>query len=244
MKIAPQMELNILSTDLDAANIEKLTDMRLSTQASNGTQSVEIILGVLRQNIISMSGLVAEQVNVTLYDHADIIIGEQSFSQLYAETRNIWEYFYASFLLNDEFFFRIDRPESIKKVKLVVSHSSANVAIGNLLVSEALSIGRTQTEFRLGIKDYSIKTEDEFGDPLITERGYAKKGSFTIWVDNASTSRIYKYLSQIRAQVVLFIADDVGDMDAAVVFGIYRDFEILYTHKHRVALEIQIEQIY
>ncbi|MGE4510646.1 MAG: hypothetical protein AB7D43_06065 [Sulfurimonadaceae bacterium] len=244
MKIAPQMELNILSTDLDAANIEKLTDMRLSTKATNGTQSVEIVLGILRQNAISMSGLVAEQVNITLYDYADTILGEQSFSQLYADIGDIWEYFYASFLLNDEFFFRIDRPEIIKKIKIVVLHSSENVEIGNLLVSEALSIGRTQTEFRLGIKDYSIKTEDEFGDPLITERGYAKKGSFTVWVDNAFTNRIYKYLSEIRAQVVLFIADDVGEMDAAVVFGIYRDFEILYTHKHRVALEIQIEQIY
>lgn len=93
---------------------------------------------------------------------------------------------------------------------------------------------------QLGIQDYSVKTQDDFGNYQIVERSYSRKVSLLMRVDNEAVDALHRFLCRGTDQ---FPAIYIGatTYGASYVFGFYKEFNIEIPHNAFSVCSIEIE---
>lgn len=112
-------------------------------------------------------------------------------------------------------------------------------ALGACLVGKAFDIGTTEEGLSVGIQDYSIVEANAFGDYDITERAFAKRGSFTAKVLTADIPRVYRILSEQRAKKCLYIGSDSHTSTA--IYGFPADWSIVIQYETYAILNIELK---
>jgi hypothetical protein len=114
--------------------------------------------------------------------------------------------------------------------------SLATFAMGN-----AWTLGETIYGARVGINDFSRKETDDFGNQILVQRAYSKRGNFTVWCDNDGdvVSDNAQMLSDYRATNLVWIGSE--KFNATVIYGWARTWEaeIAYPTKSMFTLEIE-----
>lgn len=116
------------------------------------------------------------------------------------------------------------------------------VEVGSLLTGYSTTIGKTQYGLKAGIVDYSKKQADEFGNISIVERPYSKRMSGDVYVSNYDLNKVQRFLYNVRATPVLWMASDNPDLaEVSYVYGFYKDFSttISYPDVSMCSLEIE-----
>lgn len=114
--------------------------------------------------------------------------------------------------------------------------------IGEIVVGELKTLGRTLYNLRTGIRDYSRKETDQFGNTIFTVRSFAKIMSGNIDIDNEDFNNTLDFLYSIRATPTAWIATDAPQYSSgAVVFGYYRDFDAVIPHPGYTTCSLEIE---
>jgi len=118
----------------------------------------------------------------------------------------------------------------------VVLAGTTDLAVGVLLVGAVKSVGEGVLQgMKLGIKDYSRKETDDFGETVLVRRGFANTTSFTVPIRTPQLPAARALLSSLRATPCLWITP------AAVVYGFYQDFEILLAYTSVAECSITVE---
>ena len=111
------------------------------------------------------------------------------------------------------------------------------VVFGNLIELGKVAYGAT-----VGIRDYSIKTTDEFGNTSFVKRAYSKYMEPSIYVDNARLNYVDKVLTDIRATPTAWIgSNDPTYQSALSVYGYYKDYNIEISYPTFSMMKLQIE---
>lgn len=118
---------------------------------------------------------------------------------------------------------------------------TANVSIGNFIYGTFYKIGGTQYGASVGIRDYSIKSTDDFGNTTFIQRAFSKRLEAEIYVDNSKLNFNYKLLSELRAVPAVWIGSDETQYRPLVVFGYYKDFNITIQYPTYSLCSLQIE---
>ena len=113
------------------------------------------------------------------------------------------------------------------------------LAVGVLLVGQPKTIGMPRAGLRAGIVDYSRKETNDFGDTVLTQRAFAKRAAVTAIVQSNVRDMTFDLLAALRATPALWVIDD--SIDPSIVFGWYKDFELLIEYADFAELQIQIE---
>lgn len=116
------------------------------------------------------------------------------------------------------------------------------VELGSFLTGQSTTIGKTQYGLKAGIVDYSKKQADEFGNISIVERPYSKRMSGDVYVSNYDLNKVQRFLYNVRATPVLWMASDNPDLaEVSYVYGFYKDFSttISYPDVSMCSLEIE-----
>lgn len=125
--------------------------------------------------------------------------------------------------------------------ELVVKLSgSATVSIGAVVIGTVYEIGDVQYGVGFGIRDYSVKQEDEFGNLTLQELDYAKRMDPQVMVENSRLRFVSKLLTKLRAKPTVFIGSEDPRYLPLIVFGVVRDWnvEIPYPNQSLMRLEI------
>ena len=105
----------------------------------------------------------------------------------------------------------------------------ADMAVGTLLMGTVSSWGRgVQTGMSLGIRDYSKKETNDFGDIVLTQRSYASKQQLSLVLDAEEVDPFSQLLKSLRATPCLWICS--SRFGSATLYGYYQDFEILIAY--------------
>lgn len=116
------------------------------------------------------------------------------------------------------------------------------VSIGELVVGNYSQLGTTEYGLTAGITDYSVKETNEFGTVSFVRRGFSKRISANIFLDNSDINYVLRNLYSLRAQPTLWVmTDDDQYSSAAVVFGYYRDFSLVIPYPTSSMCSIEIE---
>lgn len=122
-----------------------------------------------------------------------------------------------------------DLPSFIDAQIIVDFTGQTDMAVGTLLLGTVKSWGiGMRAGASLGIRDYSRKDTNEWGDIVLTKRAFSRKATFSLVLAAAEVDAFYEHLSALRATPCLFIG--IGTYDSTVVYGYYQDFEILISY--------------
>jgi hypothetical protein len=127
------------------------------------------------------------------------------------------------------------------ELSITITATTGSVSVGVIKPGLITDLGETQYGASIGIDDYSRKERDVFGNTVITERAYSKKGSFTLMTALGSFSRIYRTLAALRATPCVYIATEEAGYEPLLIYGFYSGFniEITYPNYHLCSLEIE-----
>lgn len=134
---------------------------------------------------------------------------------------------------------KTDIPEIATGILTVTINKSGTAAIGELIIGNVTSLGTMRYSPQIGITNYSTKTQDTFGNWTIVERGYSKKLSCNLRLANTSLDSIFKTLSDYKDQLLVWIGDP--SYSCLIVYGFYKDFQIVIPYKNFADCSLEIE---
>lgn len=144
-----------------------------------------------------------------------------------------------------------DRTEQVQQIDLgLPSYPNATIridltgastmAVGVILLGQQKSIGRDVYQgASVGIQDYSRKEKNDYGDTLLVERAYAKRASFTMFIENRQLDNVQALLSSVRATPCLWIGS--ANYAATTIFGFYKEFDITISYADYADCTIELE---
>ena len=231
--------------EISATNRWKAFDTSVGSQTSKATSITYTITPGEVFDSIGFLNLSATAVQFTLTDPVDgviytetvelldvIITGTQPIIDWYA-------YFFSAIMMTTAF----ARPGISLYLNTVltitISYAGGTAAVGAIIIGTQMTIGGTQYGAGVGIRDYSVKGADAFGNPVITTRAYSKRMSCELTVPTNSIADIQNTLARYRTTLLLWVG--VDDYASTIIYGFYRDFNIVLSYPAFAICSIEIE---
>lgn len=226
--------------DYGATNRWRMFDTLVGQQSSAADSiSFTVVPETLVDSVVLLN-IAAASVQVTITDDTEGVVYDQTVSLVSDSGVQDWySYFYEPIVRRVDFSLG-DLPRYLgAAVTIIATDTGGTVAIGECIIGLAREIGIAQAGARVGIRDYSVKTQDDFGNYTILERAFSKRGSFTLLIDSGFTSELQTILAGYRATPVVYVGDDAHA--ATLIYGFYKDFEvdIVYPDASLCSLEIE-----
>lgn len=224
--------------DLGATNAWKMFDEKYSSQTTK-TGSIEVSLSPGGINTLGLLGIDADLVNITLVNGVTTVY-EREESLFIDELGDWYEYFFAPFERKKDVVFT-DIPYYTNGVLNITLSAgvSYSVKCGVCIPGFYTKLGETLWGAQSGITDYSRKEVDVFGDFSILQRGYSKKLSADIFVENSRTGYISNLLAEYRTTPLLWIGSE--DYESTILYGYFRDFSVVLQSPAGSSCAIEIE---
>lgn len=120
----------------------------------------------------------------------------------------------------------IDLPPFINAtITITITKTGSTAKLGLVSFGSQKRLGVTNVGLSSGIRDYSTKERDTFGNPVIVPRNFSKKANYVITIDTNSADTVQRILSELRTTPITFIGS--VDLPHTILYGIYNDFSII-----------------
>ena len=134
----------------------------------------------------------------------------------------------------------LDLPTYPNATVSIVLSGGAALAVGAILMGQQMRFGLGISQgARVGIQDYSRKETNEFGDTVLVQRSFARRASFDMIIEKAEVDPFQNFLAAVRAVPCLWIGSN--DYESTVVFGFYKNFDILISYPNHADCELELE---
>ena len=183
---------------------------------------------------LNMVGASSIRVRVTdptyglIYDKTTLLISAPRFSSW-------WDWFFADRFSKPQYV-ALDLPAFPEATIRIDLTGDTTLAAGTILLGQAKTIGKALPGARVGIRDYSIKQTNEWGDITLVQRAFARLVSMPVLLRNADKGRAVDLLDSLRATPTLWVGSGVEP-----VYGWYRDWEIIIAYLNESEMTIEIE---
>lgn len=124
-------------------------------------------------------------------------------------------------------------------LQVTVKNTSGQVAVGELIVGTAKTLGRVRYGIGIGMVDFSQKEADAFGNFSITERAFSKRVDCTISMPTLTHAGIMRILEKYRTTPLVWILDN--NYSTLVAYGYYRDFRFRPSSPNLTECSLSIE---
>lgn len=233
--------------EISATNRWKAFDERVGSQTSQAESiTYEITPGAVIDSfaflnmfcatiqVVSTDPVEGEVYNETISMVSTVINGVSGIYDWYT-------YFFTSGLLITDVV-RFDLPPFPNAVlTITITFPSETPLCGGIILGISTFLGTTQYSPSIGIRDYSIKQADPFGVQTLVKRSFAKIMTVDILVESAAISDVQSILASYRAELIVYIGSD--DIPALIVYGFYKDFNIIIGYPTFAICSIDIEGV-
>lgn len=108
-------------------------------------------------------------------------------------------------------------------IDVYVDNGTGLAQVGEVIYGSQKVVGRTNYNTNIGIKSFSRKEFDEFGNIVVVKRKNSKYAEYDIDIDNTNLADVQRFFADIDSVPCLFIGKE--DMDELIVYGFYSDFK-------------------
>lgn len=208
-----------------------------TTRADSIAVTVQLTDVADRVALLNIAGATAQ---VVMTDDGEGVVFDQTFNLVSDEgITDYWEYFFEPIERLNDLLVSDLPPYYDATVAVTVADAGGSVAIGSCVIGATREIGETQAGARVGIKDYSRKETDQFGNYLVVERPFSRRASFSVFMSNALVDPTLKLLAEYRAVPIVWVGS--GLFSATLVFGYFREANIEIAYPDHSLLSIDIE---
>ena len=226
-----------------ATNRWKMFDGLIGSQTVNNT-SIQVKIATGRANAIALFDLDATSINIKINNgDGGTEIYNQTFDLFQPADPDWWSFFYAPLSYKQKFALN-NLPLLTNAVVTVTLYnvSTGVVKCGLLTTGLSTYIGAMEHgQLTLGIKDYSIKSVDSFGNYFITKRRFADLIKARVYLNATRTDQVKRVLSNYRSTPVAWIGDAMDTYESTTIYGFYQDFEIALDYPTESLCTITIE---
>ncbi len=224
--------------DVAATNRWKMFDGTIGSQTTKATSlSVTVAPGIIHDSM-ALFGCTGNTVRVRVTGTAyDVTVDLKTRS-----VASVYDYFYEPYYNRPDCAFWNMPTDAAHQVVIDVTADSGQVAgIGLLQIGLSKDIGRAAYGTSFGVRDYSVKTTDEFGQTSVTERAYSSRSTVQLEVDNTFLNEFKRLLSYYRSTPIVWCASD--SYDATLVYGYAKDFDVVISRPTVSDCQLAIEGI-
>jgi hypothetical protein len=178
-----------------------------------------------RINAISLLNINAYAIRIIVNDSTDGVVYDATLSGMDNDAVSDWyTYFFEPIIQRTDFVVTGLPPYGSATVNIILYNTGNTVACGGAVMGVYRTIGSTEFGAKVSITDYSVKSQDSFGNYTITQRAYSKKANFTVYMDSDLVDYTQTLLAGYRATPIVFVGEDV--YGSTIVYGFYKNFEI------------------
>lgn len=191
-------------------------------------------------NAISFFNLTGTDVVVEMDDPVDGIVYSNTVSlDDSAPVNNWWSYFFEPISLKKDIVLLDLPPFANADINITINNSAATASCGLVAIGSQLQIGIANHGSSVGIVDYSTKEQDTFGRPVVVKRNFTKRVDYDVSSPTSQVGAIQRTLAGFRTTPMTYVGDE--DNEATIVYGYYRDFDIVISSPTLSDLSIEVE---
>lgn len=223
---------------IGSENRYKMFDNTISTQTAQAT-SIEAAVtpgGIV--NAVAFFGLSGNKVTVTVDDLTEGVVYDTTKSlQDYTAIVDWYAYFFEDIVQRTDIVF-LDLP-SYGSATLGFTVEGVAAECGEVVFGRQKILGVSNYGTGISIQDYSIKSRDDFGNTIITQRAFSKRADYDVTVETAAVSAVQKALADIRTTPTVFVGEETKA--ETVIYGFYRSFSIVLSNPSVSDCTIEVE---
>jgi len=226
--------------DSGATNRWKMFDTSVTSQTSATDQIVVSLLATGRVNTVALLNVSAATARVVMTDDVDGVIFDET--QTLASDSGItdwYAYFFEPIIRATDALFSDLPPYADAQIDITLTDTGSAVLCGAALLGLAREIGGVQYGASVGIQDYSVKQQNDFGDYTILERAFSKRGVWAIYVENYLVDELNKILAEYRATPTLYIGSEY--FTSTFIYGFYKDFSTVISYVDYSICNLELE---
>lgn len=179
---------------------------------------------------ISFLEVNAATINVTMNDpvFGEVYNQTQTLTD-YSTITDVYAYFFDSVGETMRTSLFLDLPVYPSADVIVTIDAGSGIAsVGEVIYGTQRIVGKTKYGSGFGIKSFSRKETDEFGNTIVVKRKNAKVATYDIEIENTNLARLQRFFSDIDSTPCVFVgvADDIATYEPFVVYGFYLDFNV------------------
>jgi len=224
--------------EIAPSNAWAMFDNKVSTQTEWASPLDFTIAATGRIDTVALLNIDAASANITVMDGITEIYN-QDFSLNSTDGIDSWFAYFFEPIERKSDLVVTDIPNALDPDVTVTLTATDNVLIGHFIPGLSRELGGTQYGAGIGIADYSRKTQDDFGNWQIVERGFSKRGRFDVMVESVNVDFVHRLLSQYRATPVLIVGAD--DYTSTYIFGLLKDWNIQISYPLNSLMTIEME---
>lgn len=180
------------------------------------SQSVDSLI-LLNVNASSVRVVMNDSVAGVVYDQTIILSGNEGIT-------NYYSYFFNTIADKKTTAAFLGMPSyPTATITVTISSGSALAEVGEVVYGMKTIVGRTNYNTAIGIKSFSRKEVDEFGNVTVVKRRNSKYCEYDIDIDNYKLNEIQRFFSDIDSVPCVFIGNET--MDELIVYGFYSEFK-------------------
>jgi hypothetical protein len=218
----------------------KMFDQSVQSQTTNAN-SIEVeVIADGRADSVALLNLSCASVNVTMTDAIDGEVFNETFSLVSDSGITDWySYFFEPIVRLSELVVSEMPPYANATIGVTITDTGSTAKCGVMVVGLSRDLGAAQYGLSLGLTDYSVKQQDDFGNYTVLERAYRLTSDMQVFVPNSLINQVRTVLASYRAIPSVYIGAD--EHDATIVYGFFKDFSIVISYPDYSILNLSLE---
>jgi hypothetical protein len=213
---------------VSATNRFKMFDITVGQGTSNDETIDVSVNPPVVCNAAVLFNVKGNRVKLVVRDSGDYLVYDRTIDIIdFSNIASYYDYFFADFSSDgqSEIAF-LDVPGYFDATfEVLIDGGSGIASCGEMIIGRMEALAVTNFGTSVGIKDYSVKEVDQFGNLKVVQRPFSKRAEYDVTVETNSVGRVSRFFSSIRAMPVVY----VGDMERSetIILGYYREFNII-----------------
>lgn len=211
--------------------------------ATENTGTIEVTVEpTAPYNALVLFGVEAASAQLIVRDNTDAIVYDETKELAdYSNIVSLYSYFFGDLPLDGrgEVPF-LDIPlYSGATYELIIDNGASEARCAEAVFGTQSELAVTNFGTSVGIKDYSVKQVDDFGNITVVQRPFSKRADYDLTVETSQVAIFNRFLSGIRATPCVYIGDE--NREETIVFGYFRNFSVVLGNPSISSCSLSVE---
>lgn len=213
-----------------------------SVQLNNITAKISAINDDLAVNSAYALNVFGTDLTINMYDLNGELVYNNSQSLISTSGITDWDEWLFSPVQRIKDVVFTDLPAYyLSSVELILNNAGAEAKCGLFGAGYLWDLGFTELGAKRGLRDYSVKTADGFGNYTVTQRKKSKTITITSMVENSKIDQILDVLDDVSSIGTVWLGTDV--YRETTVYGFYKDAYATMVFDSHTRMNFEIEEL-
>ena len=225
---------------VSTTNPRLMFDLSVTSQTVYADSIAVSIQATGRVPCLALLNISAVEAHVVMTDAIDGVVYDQTHSLVSTFGINNWYDYFFNPIVRRQDLIILDLPlYTSPTVTVTLSAPGEDVRCGAFILGPAITVGDTLYGASVGIQDFSVKQQNEFGDYFIVKRAFRKIGSFPVRVQAQRVDMLQNLLARRRSTPTLYVG--TGEYASTTILGFYKEVSTAVNYATESDMSIEIE---